>query len=127
MQRILIKTFFLFTVGKCLSRKAVHNWVTNVSLMTKRLKRRCGSGTGKAMGQMYQCWWRIYREVNVFFRFEYHLFYVLYSFLTYLLTLLRLCVVSDITAVDITSQLSRASTLGNHPVGRTEENWKTIM
>jgi hypothetical protein len=29
---------------KRLSRKAVHNWVTNVSLMTKRLKRRCGSG-----------------------------------------------------------------------------------
>jgi hypothetical protein len=29
--------------GKCLSRKAVHNWVANVSLM-KRLKRRCGSG-----------------------------------------------------------------------------------
>jgi hypothetical protein len=30
--------------GKCLSRKAVHNWVANVSLMTKRLERRCGSG-----------------------------------------------------------------------------------
>jgi hypothetical protein len=30
--------------GKCLSRKAVHNWVVNVSLMTTRLKRKCGSG-----------------------------------------------------------------------------------
>jgi hypothetical protein len=30
--------------GKCLSRKAVHDWVANVSLMTKRLKRKCGSG-----------------------------------------------------------------------------------
>jgi hypothetical protein len=30
--------------GKCLSRKAVHNWVENVSLMTKSLKRRNGSG-----------------------------------------------------------------------------------
>jgi hypothetical protein len=30
--------------GKCLSHKAVHNLVTNVSLMTKNLKRRCGSG-----------------------------------------------------------------------------------
>jgi hypothetical protein len=29
---------------KCLSRKAVHNWVANISLMTKRLKRRCVSG-----------------------------------------------------------------------------------
>jgi hypothetical protein len=27
-----------------LSRKAVHSWVASVSLMTKRLKRRCGSG-----------------------------------------------------------------------------------
>jgi hypothetical protein len=30
--------------GKYLSRKAVHNWVTDVSLMRKMLKRRCGSG-----------------------------------------------------------------------------------
>jgi hypothetical protein len=30
--------------GKCLSCKAVHNWVANVSLMTKNLKRSCGSG-----------------------------------------------------------------------------------
>jgi hypothetical protein len=30
--------------GKCLSRKAVHNWVPNVLLMTKWLKRRCRSG-----------------------------------------------------------------------------------
>jgi hypothetical protein len=29
---------------KCLSRKAVHNWLANVSLMKKRLKRRCGTG-----------------------------------------------------------------------------------
>jgi hypothetical protein len=36
----------LFSVygGKYLSPKAVHSWVTDVSLMTKRLKRRCGSG-----------------------------------------------------------------------------------
>jgi hypothetical protein len=66
--------------GKGLLRKAFHNWVADVSLMTK-LKRRCGSGlddrrllcsgfrrTGKAMGQVYQCWWRICREINVFFQ-----------------------------------------------------------
>jgi hypothetical protein len=29
---------------KCLSRKSVHGWVANVLLMTKKLKRRCGSG-----------------------------------------------------------------------------------
>jgi hypothetical protein len=27
----------------------------------------CGvRGTGKAMGQVYQCWWRICREINAF-------------------------------------------------------------
>jgi hypothetical protein len=30
--------------------------------------------TGKAMGQVYQCWWRTRREINVFPRFEYHTF-----------------------------------------------------
>jgi hypothetical protein len=29
---------------KSLWRKAVHNWLENVSLTTKRVKRRCGSG-----------------------------------------------------------------------------------
>jgi hypothetical protein len=38
------KEMFPVYGGKCLSRKAVHNWVAKVSLMTKRLKRRCGSG-----------------------------------------------------------------------------------
>jgi hypothetical protein len=42
------------------------------------------------MGQVFQCWWRICRDINVFFfRFEYHMFCVLYPFLTYLLTLPR--------------------------------------
>jgi hypothetical protein len=67
--------------GKCLSRKAVHNWEANVSLM-KRLKRGCAVAettvkrllcsrlrrTSKAMGQVCQCWWRICREINVFFQ-----------------------------------------------------------
>jgi hypothetical protein len=38
------KEMFPVYGGKCLSRKGVHNWVANVSLMTKRLKWRCGSG-----------------------------------------------------------------------------------
>jgi hypothetical protein len=38
------------------------------------------------MGQVYRCWWRICPEINVFPRFEYHMFYVLYSFIIYLLT-----------------------------------------
>jgi hypothetical protein len=39
------------------------------------------------MGQVCQCWWRICLEINVFSRFEYYMLYVLYSFMTYLLTL----------------------------------------
>jgi hypothetical protein len=38
------KEMFPVCGGKCLPRKAVHNWVADVSLM-KRLKRRCGSGS----------------------------------------------------------------------------------
>jgi hypothetical protein len=38
------KEMFPVYGGKCLSRKAVHNLVTNVSLMTKRLKRMYRSG-----------------------------------------------------------------------------------
>jgi hypothetical protein len=43
MQRILIKMLSVYG-GKCSSRKAVHSWVANVSLMASRLKRRCGNG-----------------------------------------------------------------------------------
>jgi hypothetical protein len=85
MQRIFIKKCFLFTVGR-VSHKAVHNWVENffqglskfvddarpgrpgAEVAETTVKRvlscefRC-----KAMGQVYQCWWRICREINVFF------------------------------------------------------------
>jgi hypothetical protein len=44
---------------------------------------------GKAIGQAYQCWWRICWRINVLSGFEYHMFYVLYLFVTYLLTLPR--------------------------------------
>jgi hypothetical protein len=79
----------------------------NVSLMMKRLKWRCGSGqtttvkrllccgfwhTGKAIEQVYRCWWRIRREIDVFSKFEYHMFYVLYPFVTYVLTLPGVCI-----------------------------------
>jgi hypothetical protein len=69
------KEMFLVYGGKCLSRKAAHSWAANVSIMTKRLKRRCGSGwdkillcwgfrpTDKAMGQVYRGWWTICREI----------------------------------------------------------------
>jgi hypothetical protein len=38
------KEMFPVYGGKCLSCKAVHNWVANVLLMMKRLKWRCRSG-----------------------------------------------------------------------------------
>jgi hypothetical protein len=37
------------------------------------------------MGQVYQCRWRICREINVLSSLEYHMFYVLYPFVTYYL------------------------------------------
>jgi hypothetical protein len=40
----IYKEMFSVYGGRCLSRKTVHNWVENISLMTKSLKRRCGSG-----------------------------------------------------------------------------------
>jgi hypothetical protein len=53
--------------------------------------------TGKAMGQVYQFWLRICREINVFSMFEYHVFYVLYPFVTHLLTLSRTVPVKNST------------------------------
>jgi hypothetical protein len=91
-----------------LSRKAVHNWVEKFSQggskvaddarpgaevaepTVKRLL-RCGfRSTGKAMGQVYQCWYRICREIDVSPTFEYHMFYVNYPFVIDLLSLPRM-------------------------------------
>jgi hypothetical protein len=104
MQSIFIKKYILLIVGSVCRVKQFTTGlrkVANVSVMTKGLKRRCGSGwnnsqkflccefrcTGIAMEQVYQCWWRICLEINVFSRFEYYMLYVLYPSVTYLLTL----------------------------------------
>jgi hypothetical protein len=43
------------------------NRSTEVVETTVRRLLYCWFGsTGKALGQLYQCWWRIYREINVF-------------------------------------------------------------
>jgi hypothetical protein len=69
---------------KCFSRKAVHNRVekflglskveddarTGAEVAETTVKRLLFCGfrrTGKATGQVYQCWWRICREINVLF------------------------------------------------------------
>jgi hypothetical protein len=66
---------------KCFSRRAVHNWFEKFSqgrrgwnggvevaeTTVKRLLSCDFRRTGEAMGQVYQCQWRICREINVFF------------------------------------------------------------
>jgi hypothetical protein len=103
MKRIFIKKCFLFTVGSvCRVKRFTSRWQmfrwwrrgwnrgAEVAETTVKRFLCCGfRRTGKAMGHVYQCWWRICREINVFPRFEYHMFYVLYPFVTCLLTLPR--------------------------------------
>jgi hypothetical protein len=79
------KEMFPVFGGKCLWRKAVHNSVEKLSqghskvaddarpgakVNETTLKRLLCCGfrrTGKAIGQVYQCWWRICRGINAFF------------------------------------------------------------
>jgi hypothetical protein len=79
------KEMFPLYFGKCLSRTAVHNWVEKFSQERSKVAGDARSGaevvettvkrllccgfrrTGKAMRQAYQCWWRICREIKVFF------------------------------------------------------------
>jgi hypothetical protein len=104
VQRIFIKKCFLFTVGS----KSVRGWVEKFSkgrskvaddarqdaeVAETTVKRLLCCGfqcTGKIMGQVYQCWWRICREVKVLSKFKYRIFYVLYQSVTYLLSLPRI-------------------------------------
>jgi hypothetical protein len=86
---ILIKMFPVCG-GKCLSPKTAHNWVQNFSQgrskiaempdqVRKWLRQQSKDFyvTGfDAMGQAYQCWWRICRETNVFF-FQFRISHVL--------------------------------------------------
>jgi hypothetical protein len=96
--------------GNCLPHEEVHNWIEKFSqgrskvaddarpdaevaeTTVKRLLCCVFRRIGKAMGQMFQCWLRICREKKMFFltRFKYHMFYVLYPFVTCLLTLPRI-------------------------------------
>jgi hypothetical protein len=51
----------------------VRKWLRQYS---KRLP-CCGfRRTGKAMGQVYQCWWRICHEINVLPRFKHPLHFI---------------------------------------------------
>jgi hypothetical protein len=64
-------------------------WNGGVQVAETTVKRLLCCGfrcTDKVMGQVYQCWWRMHQEINVFCRFEYQMFYILYPFVTCLLT-----------------------------------------
>jgi hypothetical protein len=101
MQRMFIKKCFLFMVGSVCRVKLFTtewqtfqwwrrgwNWDAEVTETTNKRLLCCGfRRTGKAMGQVYQCWWRICREIIGFPGFEYHMFYGLYPFVACFLTL----------------------------------------
>jgi hypothetical protein len=54
------KEMFPVYGGKILSHKTVHNWVTNVSLMTKRLKRICAEVAEATVKRLLCCGFRSY-------------------------------------------------------------------
>jgi hypothetical protein len=78
VQRIFVKKCFPFMSGSVCRLKRFHLGGKRFA-DAKRLKQRRGRGgdnsqktfrrTGEAMGQVYQYWWRICREINVFFQF----------------------------------------------------------
>jgi hypothetical protein len=82
------KEMFRVYGWKCLSRKVVLNWMANVSLMTKMLRRRCGSGCDNSSKNFYAAGfdalvkrWDMcikvdggYVEKQFFHSFDYHIF-----------------------------------------------------
>jgi hypothetical protein len=87
--------------GKCLSHEMVHNLggkrftddeevEMEVQKWLRQQSRDCYAVGFDALVKrwaVYQFWWRIYQAINVFSRFKYHMFYILYPSVTYLLTL----------------------------------------
>jgi transposase len=101
----IYKEIFPVCSGKCLSRKAVRSWVEKFPQGCSKVADDARPGAEvaeknsqktsmlrvcthcKTMGHMYQGCWKICREINVFF-FQVRIphVYVLYPFVTYLLT-----------------------------------------
>jgi hypothetical protein len=97
MQSIFIKKYFLFTLESVWRVKRFTTWQTycwwrrgwnagaEVAETTDKRLLRCGfRRSGKAMGQAYERWLRICREMNVFFQV---LIKHVYPFVTCLVTL----------------------------------------
>jgi hypothetical protein len=118
MQRMFIKKCFLFMVGSVCRVKRFTAGPRNVadfSLITKRLKRRCGSGWDNSQNTyiyaagfdaLVKRWEKCINVGGVMSRNKCfsppgsninHMFYVLYPFVTYLLTVPRNRVVKWIT------------------------------
>jgi hypothetical protein len=84
MQRIFIKKCFLLTVGSvCRVKRFTTGWqkfrlwrrgsntCAEVAEITIKRPVCCGFWrTCKVVGQAYQGWWRIYREINAFLQFR---------------------------------------------------------
>jgi hypothetical protein len=105
MPRGLIKKCLLVTVGSVCrlkngSQLGLETWQTfcwwrrgwngGAEVAETTIKRLLCYGfrrSGKVMGRVYQCWWRICQKINVFSRFRYH---VLHPFVAYLPTLPRM-------------------------------------
>jgi hypothetical protein len=102
------KEMFPVYGGKCLSTKAVHKWVEKCGKsfaddeeveteVRKWLRQQSKNFYAAGFGALVKRWDKCinvgggYVEKYMFFfpRFEYHMFYVLYPFLTYLVTLPR--------------------------------------
>jgi hypothetical protein len=114
MQGIFIKKCFLFRVGSVFGVKRFTNGsgnslkdVRKSQMMPDQVRKwlrqlsKDFRRTGKAMGQVYQSWWRICREINIYSRFEYHMSHVLYPSVTYLLTLSRSSSTASITKLHV--------------------------
>jgi hypothetical protein len=96
------KEMFPIYGGKCLSCKAVHNWVEHFSHgclkvtddeteMQKWLTQQSKGFYAVGFNTLVKRWDKCINvggEINVLSMLEYHMFYVLYPFVTYLLTLL---------------------------------------
>jgi hypothetical protein len=81
MRKIFIKKYFLFTVRNfCRLKRFTTAWQTfrwwrrgwngGAEVAETTVERPLCSGfrrTGKTMGQVYQCWWRLCRDINIFF------------------------------------------------------------
>jgi hypothetical protein len=95
------KEIFSVYGGKCLSRKEVHNWFEKFSQgclkvtddeteVQNWLRWQSKDFSAAGFDTLVKRWDTCINVGGGYVRFEYHMFYILYSFVTYLLTLLHI-------------------------------------